>query len=156
MDADADFQPLTIAPEALQMLETRRWGVNELARLFGVPPHLVGDVERSTSWGSGLESQNVGFVTYTVASYTNRIQQRVTREVLTTRGQTAAFSLGHLLRGTTVERFTAYAAGIGAGWLTRNEARGYEDLEPLPGLDDPVLESNMTINLNPANPPNNG
>jgi HK97 family phage portal protein len=149
LDAETSFVPLTIPPEALQFLETRRWSVNEIARMFGIPPHLVGDVERSTSWGSGLESQNTAFVEYTVSGWTNRIQQRVTREVVMSRGATAAFSLSHLLRGTTVERAAAYAASIGAGWLTPNEARRREDLEPLPGLDEPTPNKNLTINVNP-------
>jgi HK97 family phage portal protein len=153
MDAGTDFQPLTIPPEAMQFLESRRWSTTEMARMFGIPPHLVGDVEKSTSWGSGIEQQNIGFVAYTVAGYTGRISQRVSREVVIARGQTAAFDTAHLLRGTMMERFAAYATGISSGWLTRNEARARENLEPIDGLSEPVLNSNMTLNVNPASPP---
>jgi HK97 family phage portal protein len=153
MDADTDFEPLTIPPEALQFLESRRWSTTEIARMFGIPPHLVGDVEKSTSWGSGIEQQNIGFVAYTVAGYTGRISQRVSREVVVTRGQSAAFDTAHLLRGTMLERFSAYATGISSGWMTRNEARANENLEPIEGLSEPVLNSSMTINVNPVNPP---
>src|SRR5262249_45462575 len=145
MDAETEFQPLTIPPDSLQFLESRRWQTTEIARLFGIPPHLVGDVEKSTSWGTGIEQQNVGFVAYTIASYTERIQQRVSREIVNTRGQYAEFDLTKLMRGDTAERFTAYANGIQWGWLTRNEARAAENLEPIEGLDIPLTPLNMAM-----------
>lgn len=143
LDSETEFQPLTIEPEAMQFLESRRWQTTEVARLYGIPPHLVGDVEKSTSWGTGIEQQNTGFVSYTVRMWTRRIEQRVTREVVATRGQKAVFDLGELLRGDTQERFAAYAQAIQWGWLTRNEARLKEDLEPIDGLDEPLTPLNM-------------
>jgi len=131
LDAETDFQSVTIPPEQLQFLESRRWQTTEIARMFGIPPHLVGDVEKSTSWGTGIEQQNVGFVSYTVSSYTNRIQQRVTREVVQTRGHYAEFNLDHLLRGTTQERFLAYVSSAVGPWMTRNEVRVLENRKPL-------------------------
>jgi HK97 family phage portal protein len=111
--------------------------------MFGIPPHLVGDVERSTSWGTGIETQNTGFVSYTVSGWTNRIEQRVTREVINTRKQFTEFDLDRLLRGSMSERFAAYTQSISAGWMTRNEARIKENMVPLPGLDEPILALNM-------------
>jgi len=143
LDAGTDFQQLTIPPDSLQFLESRRWETNEIARLFGIPPHLVGDVERSTSWGAGIESQNVGFVSYTVAGWTGRMEQRISREVINIRKQYSEFDLDRLMRGSMAERFAAYTQGIAAGWMTRNEARIKENMVPLPGLDEPVLALNM-------------
>ncbi len=143
LDAATDFQQLTIPPDSLQFLESRRWQTNEIARMFGIPPHLVGDVERSTSWGAGIESQNVGFVSYTVAGWTNRMEQRVSREVINIRKQYSEFDLDRLMRGSMSERFAAYTQGIAAGWMTRNEARIKENMVPLPGLNEPVLALNM-------------
>jgi len=143
LDAGTDFQQLTIPPDALQFLESRRWQTNEIARMFGIPPHLVGDVERSTSWGAGIESQNVGFVSYTVAGWTGRMEQRISREVINIRKQYSEFDLDRLMRGSMAERFAAYTQGIAAGWMTRNEARIKENMVPLPGLDEPVLALNM-------------
>ena len=143
LDAATDFQQLTIPPEALQFLESRRWQTNEIARMYGIPPHLVGDVERSTSWGAGIESQNVGFVSYTIAGWTNRIEQRISREVIGINKQYTEFNLDRLMRGSMSERFTAYVQAISAGWMTRNEARINENMVPLPGLDEPVLALNM-------------
>jgi HK97 family phage portal protein len=143
LDAATEFQPLTIDPDAMQFLESRRWQTNEIARIFGIPPHLVGDVEKSTSWGTGIETQNTGFVSYTVAGWTNRIEQRVSREIINIRKQYSEFDLDHLLRGSMTERFAAYTQGISAGWLTRNEARTKENMEPLDGLDEPIIALNM-------------
>lgn len=143
LDAATDFQPLTIEPDAMQFLESRRWQTNEIARMFGIPPHLVGDVEKSTSWGTGIETQNTGFVSYTVAGWTNRIEQRISREVINVRKQYSEFDLDRLLRGSMSERFAAYTQSISAGWMTRNEARIKENMEPIDGLDEPILALNM-------------
>lgn len=143
LDAATDFQPLTIEPDAMQFLESRRWQTNEIARMFGIPPHLVGDVEKSTSWGTGIETQNTGFVSYTIAGWTNRIEQRVSREVINIRKQYSEFDLDRLLRGSMSERFAAYTQSISAGWMTRNEARVKENMQPLDGLDEPIIALNM-------------
>ena len=127
LDAETDFQTVTIPPDQLQFLESRRWQTNEIARMFGVPPHLVGDVEKSTSWGTGIEVQNVGLITYTASSYTKRIEQRITREIVATRGQVAEFDLTDLMRGSTSERYQALLASVGGPWMTRNEARVSEN-----------------------------
>lgn len=143
LDAETTFQPLTIPPDTLQFLESREWQACELARIYGIPPHLIGEQSKDTSWGAGIEQQNIGFVAYTIAGWTERIQQRVTREVVGTRGQYAAFDLTELMRGSSTERFSAYALAIQWGWMTRNEARIAEDKQPLPGLDEPLTPLNM-------------
>lgn len=143
LDAETSFQPLTIPPEQLQFLQSRQWQANEIARWFGIPPHLVGDVEKSTSWGAGIEEQNVGFVAYTISEFTNRIEQRATREVVMTNKQYCEFDLDRLLRGNMTERFAAYGVGIVNGWLTRNEARVKENMQPIDGLDAPLVPLNM-------------
>jgi HK97 family phage portal protein len=149
LDAETDFKPLTIPPDSLQFLESRQWEVSEVARMFGVPPFLIGDETKATSWGSGIESINTGFVTYTIASYTERFQQRVTREVVATRGQRAIFDLGALMRGSTLERYQAYAVGIQSGWLLRNEVRTDEDRKPVDGLSEPLTPVNMAAGSSP-------
>jgi HK97 family phage portal protein len=153
LDAETEFQPLTLAPDELQFIEARRWETTEIARMYGIPPHLVGDVEKSTSWGTGIEEQNTAFVAYTLAAWANRIEQRVTREVVQVRGQSATFDFSTLLRGDMTERFTAYATAIQWGFLTRNEARIREDWEPIEGLDEPLTPLNMVagkVKIDPA------
>lgn len=149
LDAETEFQPLTIDPEALQFLESRRWETTEICRMFGIPPHLVGDVEKSTSWGTGIEQQNIGFIAYNISGWTNRIQQRATRELVPTRGQFSEFDVDHLMRGSMAERYQAYGNAIQWGWMARNEARVKENMEPEPGLDQMITPSNMVT----GNPP---
>lgn len=148
LDAETDYEPLTIPPDQLQFLESRGWQTREVARLFGIPPHLVGDVEKSTSWGTGIEQQNVGFVAYTISGYTNRIEQRFTREIINVRKQYCEFDLDRLMRGAMTERFAAYAQGIQWGWISRNEIRLKENMAPVPGLDAMLTPLNMV----PGNP----
>jgi HK97 family phage portal protein len=156
MDSETEFQPITIAPEALQFLQSRQWQATEVARMFGVPPHLIGELEKSTSWGAGIEQQNIGFVAYTIRDYTDPIEQRFTRE-FSPRGRLLEFDLDRLLRGSTVERFQAYGQAIGWGWMTRNEARLKERMKALPGLDEPLMPSAMNGALadGPLNSPPN-
>lgn len=138
LDAETDFQSVTIPPDALQFLESRRWQTTEIARWFGVPPHLVGDVEKSTSWGTGIEQQNLGLNTYTLSGHTTPIEQRVSREVVETRGHYARFNLGELMRGNTTERYQALSLAAGGPWMTRNEARVSEKKQPL--TTDPAYD----------------
>lgn len=139
LDAETDFQQLTIPPDALQFLESRRWQTTEIARLFGIPPHLIGDVEKSTSWGTGIEQQNIGFRSYTIAGWTSRIEQRVTREIVCTRGQFAEFDMDSLLRGSMTERYAAYAQAAGGPWMLRDEVRLKENMAPLGGEAETLL-----------------
>lgn len=152
LDAESSFQPLTIEPEAMQFLQSRQWQSEEIARLMGVPPHMVGDVSKSTSYGTGIDSQAQGFIDYTLSAYTNRIEQRISREVVTTRNWYAEFDLNRLLRGDMEDRSAYYAQGIQWGWLTRNEARARENLQPIDGLDVPLTPLNMAATQSDAEP----
>jgi len=144
LDAETDFQPLTINPENLQFLESRRWETTEIAKMFGIPPHLMGDTEKSTSWGAGIEQQNIGFVSYTISGYTNRMEQRASREVIPVKNQYSEFDLDRLMRGSMTERFAAYSQAITVGgWMTRNEARLKENMPPKDGLDEILVPANM-------------
>lgn len=143
LDAETSFQPLTIPPDSLQFLESRRWETTEIARMFGIPPHLVGDVEKTTSWGTGIEQQNIAFASYTVAGYTNRIEQRVSREVVTKTTEFCEFDLNRLMRGSMNERFQAYALAIQSGWVSRNEVRALENMEPKAHLNEYLMPLNM-------------
>lgn len=129
----ATWTPLTITPEQAQFLETRRFSVNEIARWFQVPPHLVGDVEKSTSWGTGIEEQNIGFVTYTIRPWLERLEQSWTRHLLPTPGEFVKFNVDGLLRGDQKSRYEAYGQGRQWGWLNVDEIRAKEELAPLPG-----------------------
>lgn len=137
LDAETDYQNITIPPDQLQFLESRRWSTTEVARWFGIPPHIVGDVEKSTSWGTGIEQQNLGLNSFTLDGHTIPIQQRVTREIVGTRGHKAKFNTDRLVRGNLAERYQALITATGGPFMTRTEARKIENLAP---KDDPEYD----------------
>jgi HK97 family phage portal protein len=153
LDAETDFQSVTIPPDQLQFLESRKWQTTEIARWCGVPPHLVGDVEKSTSWGSGIETQNIGLTTYTLSGHFTPIEQRFTREVVQTRGQVAKFNLDSMMRGTTTERYAALFQATGGPWMSRNEARISENKMPLDGAEYDELLPPQGIGTPPGQEP---
>ena len=130
LDAETDWQDVTIPPDQLQFLESRRWETTEIARWFGVPPHLVGDVEKSTSWGTGIEQQNLGLDKFTLVGHFVPIEERHTREVVQVRGHYAKFNRDELLRGSTLERYQALLTATGGPWQSVNEARVSENMQP--------------------------
>lgn len=132
LDAGAEFKAIGLPPADAQFLETRRFSVTEIARLFGLPPHLLGDVERTTSWGSGIEQQNMQMLTYTADPWLVRIEQRVGREVVADPGVYVKFNRGALLRADTAARFMAYQRAINNGWQNADEIRALEDMDPIP------------------------
>lgn len=136
LDSGAKFQPVSIPPEDAQFIETRRFGIIEVARLFGIPPHLLMETDRSTSWGTGIEEQNRGLHTYTLGPLLERRDQRVTKELLP-RGVHAETLTDALLKGDTLKRYQAYKLAIDSGWMKPREAR---DKENLPEDDDPSLD----------------
>lgn len=148
MDNGAKWQPTSIAPEDAQFLSTRQFQVQEIARLFGVPPHLLADSSGSTSWGSGLEEQTRSFVTFTLSAYSQRIEEQITDEIIMRPGFYARFNYAGLMRGNTLARYQAYAIGRTNGWLNADEIRAFEDMEPLPDGQGEVYVS--PLNLTPV------
>lgn len=138
MDSGMKFVPLALPPEDAQFLQSRQWQVMEVGRWFGIPVHLLGEVTKATTWGTGLEELNSGLLKYTLQPYLTRFEQRVTREICAV-GDYAEFLVDSLLRPDTLARFQAYNLAIMSGWFTRNDARRRENMPPLPGLDEPLV-----------------
>lgn len=131
----ATWKPSTVSPEQAQFLETRGFGVTEVARFFRCPPHRIADVERSTSWGSGLEEENIAFVMFTLASWIGRLEQGYSRRILTFGQQAAAaakFNVNGLMRGRFKDRMEAYAIGVNNGFMCADDINALEDRPPLP------------------------
>lgn len=143
------FVPLDMNPQDAELLVSRKYSVAEIARLFGIPPHMLGDVERSTSWGSGLEEQVIGFVKFTLLPWIRLVEQRIVRQLLPGGWDSgiwyAEYSVQGLERGDSQARSALYHQAITDGWLTRNEVRELENLEPSEGLDEFLAPSNMTL-----------
>jgi HK97 family phage portal protein len=131
----AKWAPSTVSPEQAQFLETRQFTVSDIARFFRVPPHMVGDVEKSTSWGTGIEQQGIGFVTYTLTPWLERLEQAYTRRMLDMGRQERAFAkfnVNGLMRGDAKTRMEAYSVAIQNGWMNADDVNALEDRPPLP------------------------
>lgn len=144
LEGGTKWTPLTINPEDAQMLESRGFSVEEICRFFGVPPFMVGHTEKSTSWGSGIEQQTLGFQKFTLRRRLKRIEQAVSKQLLTpadrAAGVTVEFNLEGLLRGDTAGRASFYSTMTNIGAMTINEVRALENLPPVEGGDVPRMQ----------------
>jgi HK97 family phage portal protein len=131
LGAGAKFQPIQFPNSDTQMMETRKFQVVEIARIFGIPPHMLGDVEKSTSWGTGIEQQSIGFVTYTLKPWLTRVEQRISLEVAPG-DQFVSYDLNDLMRGDSQQRAAYYTAMRNIGALNADEIRDEEGRPPLP------------------------
>lgn len=133
LDSGAKFQSLTMPNDDAEMLATRQFQVPEIGRFFGVPPFLLSDTERSTSWGTGLEQQSLGWVTYDLhPTWLAPTEQRITKELIPNTTY-AKYKVEGLLRGDSGARAAFYTALWGIGVLSPDEIRELEDRPPIPG-----------------------
>lgn len=142
LDQGAKFQQLSIPPEDAQFIESRRFQISEIARMYGVPPHMLMDTDRSTSWGSGIEQQGIGFVVYTLRPWLARVEQRVTK-LLRPQAVYAKYVVEGLLRGDSGQRAAFYTSMWNIGALSTNDIRRLEDMAPVDGGDTRYRPLNM-------------
>lgn len=136
LEGGIDVKPLTINPKDVQLLESRGWSVEEICRWFRTPPWMVGHTEKSTSWGSGIEQQMIGFLTFTLSPWLRRIEQAISKDLLTPAERIRyypKFAVEGLLRADSAGRAAFYGAMVNNGILTRDEVRELEDREPMGG-----------------------
>ena len=127
------FHQISIPPEQAQFLETRKFQINEIARIFRVPPHMVGDLEKSSF--SNIEQQSLEFVKYTLDPWVVRWEQSLGQALLLPSEKDRffiKFNLDGLLRGDYHTRMLGYSTGIQNGFLSVNDVRGLEDMNLLP------------------------
>lgn len=127
---------LGVNPSDAQLLESRAFSVEAICRWFRVPPWMVGHTEKSTSWGTGIEQQMIGFLTFTLGPWLRRIEQAISKDLLTPSERTRyypKFAVEGLLRADSAGRAAFYAAMVNNGILTRDEIRELEDREPMGG-----------------------
>lgn len=125
------FNPITIAPDESQFIETQRFTVAQIARVFGVPPEMVGSDSGGSLTYANVESRALDFLRYSVQPWLVRLE--VALSALLPRQQNVKFNAGGLLRATTKERYDAHKVALDAGFLTVDEVRALEDLPPLEG-----------------------
>jgi HK97 family phage portal protein len=157
LEANMKYQQLSLSPEDMQILQTRQFGVEEVARWFGVPPVMIGH-SNVTTWGSGIEQIVEGFYKFTVRPVLVGIEQAVAKRVLTPAQRsryTVEFNFDGLLRVNIKDRAEVYSKMLQNGVFTRNEARQLENMPPVPGGDLITVQSNL-VELNNLPNPNKG
>ena len=141
------YTPISISPEQAQFLETRKFQINEIARIFRVPPHMVGDLEKSSF--SNIEQQSLEFVKYTLDPWIIRWEQSMMRILLSADDKKEyfiKFNLEGLLRGDYQSRMNGYSIARQNGWMSANDIRELENLDRIPaeqGGDLYLINGNM-------------
>jgi HK97 family phage portal protein len=145
----AELKELSINPEDAQLLATRQFQVEDIARAFGVPPFMIGSTEKTTSWGSGVEAMGMGFIRFTLMRDVRKTEQEINRKCFRTATYFAEFLLDALQRGDLKTRGAYYrqarGGSQGPGWMSGNEIRALEGLEP-----DDAPESDEIFQGTPA------
>lgn len=145
---DLKWQQLTMSPGDLEMLESRNFSVEEICRMFGVPPHMVGHTAGNTQLGSSISEQTRGFSMFTLRRRVKRIEAALRKQLLTPRdvadGIIIEVNIDALLRGAPAERSAFYNAGLQNGWFTINEVRALENMPPVVGGDIPRMQMQNT------------
>lgn len=131
----AKFAPVLLKPADAQFLESQQFGTSQIARLFGIPSHMIlAAVEGTSNTYTNLADADLNFVRWTLMTYLREIEEAFTQ--LLPRGQTARFNLDAVLRPSTKARYEAHKLGLEAGFLTVDEVRAIEGLEPLPAKEN--------------------
>lgn len=138
------YEAIGVPFKDAQFLESRKFQVTEIARLFRIPPHLLADLERSTN--NNIEHQGLEFVTYTMSMWLVLWEQSIWRDLLTESEQADLFAehlVDALLRGDTASRYSAYNVGRNGGWLSANDVRERENMNPIEDGDEYLKPMNM-------------
>jgi HK97 family phage portal protein len=127
---------LTLPVQEAQLLETRRFSVEEIARIYGVPPFMIGQMEKTTSWGSGVETMGQGFVRFTLRQHLTKIEKELNRKFFRTASKFIEFDTFELERASMETLFNAFSTALGgqgkAGFMTAEEVRNKINLPRAP------------------------
>ena len=160
LTAGLKWKQITMSAEDSQFLETRKFQRSEICGMFLVPPHMIGDTEKSSSWGTGIEQLTIGFIKFTLGPWLMRIEQSVSRDLLTKQQRKRfypEFLTENLLRGDMKSRNESYKIALGGnqmpGYMSVNEVRQKENLPPMKGdqyesVYMPPTDSNQEVSNN--------
>jgi len=147
LEGGATYTPISIPPDDLQMLQSRQFQLGEIARFFRVPSHLINDSEKATSWGSGLEQLDLGFLKYTLSPYLKRWETTI-RDSLMRPVEQQRYIVEHnvegMLRTDSKARAEFYSTMAQNGLMSRNEIRKKENLPMIEGADDLTVQVNLS------------
>lgn len=151
LPAELDYKALTVSPVDTELLSMMKLNRSEIAGIFNVPAHMINDLEKATF--SNISEQTIQFIRFSVMPWVVNWEQELNRKIFTEAERKAGyfvkFNLAGIMRGTAGERATFYHAAITDGWMSRNEARQLEDMNPVDGLDE------MLVSVNTAKQANN-
>lgn len=139
------YKAVSLSPEASQLLQTKTFSINDIARMFSIPPHMLAELSHATF--SNIEQQNIFFGEYSLRPICKRLEKQLELKLFygADRGRFhVKFDLNGLMRGDAQARSIFYEKGINAGWMTPNEAREFEGMRRLDGLDEPRIPLNYT------------
>ncbi len=135
LEEGLDLQIIGVPPKDAQFIESAGMLRGMMATLFRLPPHMLSDVERSTSWGTGIEQQAIGYVVHTLRPWLKRWEQQGDMQLLAGDDHYLRFNVDGLLRGDSAARWAAYEAGLRSGVWSPNDIRRMEDQNPIEGGD---------------------
>lgn len=146
LEAGAKFEPLNMTPADVQLLETRKFSVEDIARWFGIPSAMINDTEKTTTWGTGIDQLIQGFYKFRLRPMLESLEQALEKRILTPaqrRKYTVEFSLDAILRGSLKDRLEIGAQAVQNGLMSRNEWRQLENMPPVEGADILTAQVNL-------------
>lgn len=136
LEEGMDYARIAMTAEDAQWIESRKFSRTDIAMFFGVPPHMIGDTEKSTSWGTGIEQQSIGFVAWTLEDHLTMWEEAINRDLIGAEDDLyARFNRAALVKGDIKARWEAYVKGLQWGVYSPNEIRALEDQNPRDGGD---------------------
>lgn len=142
LEEGMDQKPAGMTNQDSQFIDVRRYQISDIAMFFGVPPHMLGDSKATTSWGTGIEQQNIGYLTFTVGPLIASFEQAIIRDLIMPRDRGRVypkFNVSGLLRSSSADQAAYFSAALGSGgspgWRTPNEIRELIDVGPIDGGD---------------------
>lgn len=146
LEAGAKFEALSMTPADVQLLETRKFSIEDIARWFGIPSAMINDTEKTTTWGTGIDQLIQGFYKFRLRPMLESLEQALEKRVLTPaqrRRYSVEFSLDAILRGSLKDRLETGSKAVQNGLMTRNEWRQLENLPPMEGADELTAQTNL-------------
>ncbi len=140
------YKAVSLSPEASQLIQTKTFSINDIARMYSIPPHMLAELSHATF--SNIEQQNIFFGEYSLRPICKRLEKQLELKLFYGADKTkyhVKFDLNGLMRGDAQARSVFYEKGINAGWMTPNEARELEGMSKLEGLDKPRIPLNYTV-----------
>ena len=144
LEGGLKYNAISISPKDSQFIEARKYQIEDIARVYRVPPHMLADLSKATF--SNIEQQSLDFIAYSMLPWFTRWEQAIKRDLFLPRDRRAMFVefiVAGILRGDVKTRYEAYSKGIVDGWLNRNEVRAMEGLNRVEGLDEYLVPLNM-------------